>query len=293
MKCSTLIKTVILITSFVFSGVVAQAANQSKIYAYYGEQFYQDMKSGLSGQALQISLKNILKSSHVVQNGGFDKIQSSCDGSNGKCYKHTAFGYGNARVWLMGNFYLSQNGTGYKVRDVYCNTDKTNADFRGGNIPQPNRIPDNTVINVEHTWPQSHFTGKYPTDFQKSDLHHLFPTDSEINAVRGNHPFGEVSKDLKVLKCHDSRFGLGTGGPDEIFEPPMNHKGNVARALFYFATRYDQYIDQEEESVLRKWNKEDPVDEEEARRNDGIFNVQGNRNPFIDYPELADLVADF
>jgi len=294
MKCNTLIKTVILITSFVFAGAVAQAANQSKVYAYYGEQFYKDLKGGLSGQALQISLKGILKSSHVVQDGTFDKIVSSCDGSGGRCYRHTAFGYGNARVWLMGNFYLSEDGNNaYKVKDVYCNKDKTNADFRGGNIPAPNRIPDNTVINVEHTWPQSHFTGKHPTDFQKSDLHHLFPTDSELNAIRGNHKFGEVSRDLKILKCRESRFGIGTAGNQEIFEPPTNHKGNVARAIFYFATRYDQYIDQDEENVLRKWNQEDPVDEEEVRRNDGIFQVQGNRNPFVDYPELSDLVADF
>jgi endonuclease I len=294
MKCATLIKTVILFTSFVFFGTLAKAAPTTQTYAYYGEQFYNDLKSGMSGVDLQASLKNVLKTYHVVQTGGYDLLVGGCEGAGAnKCYRHTAFGYGNARVWLMGNFYLSADGNGYKVRDVYCNRDKVASEFSENGKPAPNRVPDNTVLNVEHTWPQSHFTGKYSNDLQKSDLHHLFPTDSEMNGIRGNHKFGEVTKDFKILKCKESRYGTGSAGNEDIFEPPTNHKGNVARALFYFSTRYDVRIDSNEEVILRKWDKEDPVDAEEIRRNNEIFNVQGDRNPFVDYPELTDKILDF
>jgi endonuclease I len=78
-----------------------------------------------------------------------------------------------------------------------------------------------------------------------------------------------------------------------VFEPPTVHKGRVARALFYFSVRYDIPLDPEEEAYLKKWNAEQPVDQEEITRNEEIYKAQGNRNPFIDYPELASLIADF
>jgi endonuclease I len=95
------------------------------------------------------------------------------------------------------------------------------------------------------------------------------------------------------LDCKGPRFGLGTAGSQEVFEPPQDHKGNVARALFYFATRYELTIGKAEEEVLRKWNQEDPVDQEELDRNEEIFKVQQNRNPFVDFPELVDRISDF
>jgi endonuclease I len=67
----------------------------------------------------------------------------------------------------------------------------------------------------------------------------------------------------------------------------------VARAIFYFAARYKMKVGGAEEATLRKWNHEDPVDAEEAARNDMIEDVQGNRNPFVDYPELIDQVKVF
>lgn len=291
MKLVKLIKSVIIFSLLSFV-CIAQAGPSSQVIPYYGEEFYRDLQAGISNQDLQQRLKTILRSYHTAQKGQNDLVARECQRGQGKCYIHTAVDYTAARVFLLGNLYLVKNETGYAVRDVYCAKERTRSDFRK-TPPAPGVIPDNKVINVEHTWPQSRFTTKYPDEVQKSDLHHLFPTDSQINAIRGNNLFGEVTKDLMDLRCRASRFGLGTAGSDEVFEPPQDHKGNVARALFYFSTRYDLPIDPREETVLRKWNQEDPVDDEEIRRNHEIFKVQGNRNPFVDFSELAEKIADF
>ena len=282
------IKTVILLLAICGS---AQAALFSEEIPYYGEEFYQDLKSGASNEDLSQRLKGILKSYHTPLAGALDQITPNCAGP--KCYTHTSVGYGNARVFLLGKFYLIKDEKGYGVKDVYCDRNHMSEDFGKDGGPGPDIVPDNTVINVEHTWPQSRFTGKYRTDIQKADLHHLFPTDSQMNSVRGNNWFGEVVKDTKVLKCKNVRFGKPSVGGHDVFEPPKEHRGNVARALFYFSTRYDLPIDPTQETFLRKWNKEDPVDEEELDRNNKIAAVQGNRNPFVDYPELADKILDF
>lgn len=291
MKLAKLIKSVIVFTSL-FIVCAAQAGQSSQVISYYGDDFYRDLKSGVANENLQNRLKAVLRGYHMARAGQNDVIARSCQAGQGKCYTHTAIGYSAARVVLMGNLFLVKDGNSYAVRDVYCDKERTRADFRKS-PPAPNAIPDNTVINVEHTWPQSRFTGKFPDDVQKSDLHHLFPTDSKINAIRGNNLFGEVSKDLIELDCPASRFGLGSAGSEEVFEPPTDHKGNVARALFYFATRYDMSIDPREEAILRKWHREDPVDEDEMQRNNEIFKIQGNRNPFVDFPELVDKIVDF
>ncbi|MGZ3770867.1 MAG: endonuclease I family protein [Bdellovibrio sp.] len=290
MKLTMLIKSVIVFTSLLYFSA-ANAAQFSQEIPYYGEEFYRDLHDGVSNNDLEYRIKAVLRSYHVIQAGQLDAIVNSCENQQGTCYAHHAIGYNAARVFLMGKYYLVRDGKGYAVRDVYCDKDRSSDDFQG-QAPAPDTVPDNTVINVEHTWPQSRFTGKFATETQKSDLHHLFPTDSKINAIRGNNYFGEVSTDTQKLSCSCSRFGIGTAGRQQVFEPPANHKGNVARALFYFALRYDMNINKDEEAVLRKWNKEDPVDDEEFKRNNEIYKVQGNRNPFVDYPELVDSISD-
>ena len=77
------------------------------------------------------------------------------------------------------------------------------------------------------------------------------------------------------------------------FEPPDSHKGNVARAMFYFSMRYNMRIDPVQEKFLKKWNKLDPIDAAERLRNRRIKDIQGNSNPFIDDPFLADRISDF
>lgn len=195
--------------------------------------------------------------------------------------------YTQARKYIMQRVHLSQDHNGYFVEDVYCHIT-----FRSK--VGPNRMPSHNDVNIEHTWPQSRFNRSQSKSFQKSDLHHLYPTQSRANSTRGNVIFQELSAQsaTPVNGCAESLAGYSSNG-HRGFEPPEDHKGNVARALFYFSMRYDISISYDEEVILRAWNNNDPVDAHEMRRNNIIEEIQGNRNPFIDDPELADLVSDF
>ncbi len=150
-----------------------------------------------------------------------------------------------------------------------------------GKVINAKTMPKNDVMNIEHSWPQS----KGAKGIAKSDMHHLFPTDPVANSTRGSLPFGIVDNPI-----------WEEGGSEcdgDVFEPRPKYRGNIARALFYFSVRYKYRIDGDEEQVLRQWNKDDPVDANERARNDRVEQIQGNRNPFVDHPELADRINDF
>lgn len=155
----------------------------------------------------------------------------------------------------------------------------------GGNVGQWNR---------EHTWAKSH--GNFgTTKGPGTDIHHLRPTDVQVNSSRGNLDFDNGGSPIK--NCDECKLASNS------FEPPNRVKGDVARILFYMATRYEKgdKVDLElneklgngsapyhgKLSTLLKWNEQDPVDEFERNRNNVIQKWQGNRNPFIDHPEWA------
>ncbi len=285
--------------TFIFIGVLAVHvlgfALQSVTLVqqnYYGAGFSTIVLAAKDAQ-LKDGLKKILRSSHLKNASGPDQIVDNCEGKSG-CYKQTSLGYDGARTFLFGKFYLVKlDAANYGITEMYCNRIYQANDFKDGVVPGPGITPSASVINTEHTWPQSRFSGNFSTQLQKADLHHLFPTDSAMNSKRGNTIFGEVTKDVGSTNCSASRFGIGTGGHRQIFEPAHDHKGRVARALFYFSVRYDLPISTEEEVILKKWNHEHPVDETEKIRNDEIFRQQNNRNPFVDFPQLADQISDF
>lgn len=200
-----------------------------------------------------------------------------------------SFTYTEARRKIFNELDLRQDSKGYYIEGVYC-LDK-HYPFAG---KHPNgKIPDPTKINTEHTWPQSKFSSHHDKNIQKADLHHLFPTYSKINSERGNLPFAEVIS-TRNLACEESQSGSAIReGKGTYFEPPHGHKGNVARAMFYFSIRYQIAIDPVQEYYLRLWHTEDPVDMSERNRHDKIHQLQGNRNPFIDEPELVQQITDF
>jgi endonuclease I len=192
---------------------------------------------------------------------------------------------------MFGKIYLKQDANGYFIEDVYCQK-RFSADSKVGT----NSIPNQDRLNCEHTWPQSKFTNLYPKEVQKADLHHLYPSDSKANSIRGNVDFADIASDngdLEADDCSTSKAGTSTTSGGDYFEPPTNHKGNVARSLFYFSVRYKISIPRAEEEVLRKWNEIDPIDQDEINKNEIIYSVQKNRNPFIDYPELINSINKF
>jgi endonuclease I len=160
----------------------------------------------------------------------------------------------------------------------------------------------NKGFNTEHTWPQSlGAEGK-----AKADLHHLYGVDMKSNGIRSSFPFGLVVNPLTVLPDlsvpgQASKLGTNAGG-ERVFEPPDRHKGNVARALLYFYTRYAVTQGKGggplsmrnwsiEKQVVQQWHKLDPVDDAERLRNERVFAVQKNRNPYIDRPEFVEQVG--
>lgn len=290
-----------VVLSFVLFVSFSAFALASSPDLYYGTEFQASRQDkNTDSDHLKSLLFTILSGGHIKRVGAPDEIVPSCSGLTSpeqpevKCVQHTSLGYESARRVMFGQIYLRQKSDGtYFVKDVYCEKEFSDADFGGETTFGPNLLPlSGNIINTEHTWPQSRFTGRFPRETQKSDLHHLFPTDSQMNSKRSALRFGYVTESIEPLKCPQNKLGRQTEG-DFIFEVPDSQKGNTARAIFYFATRYQMRISPPEEQALREWNKKDPVDQEEIDRNNMIEEAQGNRNPYVDYPELIDQLGPF
>lgn len=270
--------------AYFFFFILSLAVSASNYYPTDYKTSFQT--STFKDEQLKDKIFILLSSKHMFKAGRDDVIAPHCTG-NDKCYEHKSVGYRGARKVLFGKIHLREDANGYYVKDVYCRKKITRNVTNIG----PNVIPNNNVVNCEHTWPQSRFNRSFPKDLQKSDLHHLYPTDSRANSTRGNNEFAEVDGE-RLSNCDGSYYGVEKWNGD-YFEPPNEHKGNVARALFYFSIRYKLKISSTEEEYLKKWHELDPVDANEIERNNIIHKVQGNRNPFIDYPELVSRIRDF
>lgn len=207
--------------------------------------------------------------------------------------------YKVARLHLFNDIYAyKKEGSENKfIRDLYCDKEyEVNVDIELNET----RLPDGNILNTEHTWPKSRFFeysesvdhDKQYYDDMLSDMHHLFPTDSMVNATRASYHYGEVDEDT-LEGCPLSKLGMNKAYPNiRFFEPPDEIKGDIARGLFYFAVMYQLPLDDREEEFLRKWDKQDPVNDFERFRNDQVEKYQGNRNPFIDNPELINLLPN-
>ena len=160
--------------------------------------------------------------------------------------------------------------------------------------------------NREHTLPQSVWgSGTYP---MYSDAHFVLPSDGKVNGTRDNFPYGKVntaswtsSNGSKLGSNTNSGYSAGYSGT--VFEPLDEFKGDIARCLLYFATRYESQVSSWTYSmfngtsnqvftntflnILLSWDNLDPVSSYEIEKNNAVYNFQGNRNPFIDHPEYA------
>lgn len=161
--------------------------------------------------------------------------------------------------------------------------------------------------NREHSVPKSWFGGSVEPMY--TDLFHLYPTDGFVNAKRSNLPFGTVGS-ATWTSSNGSRTGICSyeGYNDLVFEPVDSFKGDLARTVFYMAVCYqDRNLAVETQSMfaysngvcaikpwarkmLLKWCALDPVSTKEIDRNNAVYQIQRNRNPFIDFPDLADKV---
>ena len=224
---------------------------------------------------------------------------------------------------------IGYNGlwTAYATTDVYPGTTKIwdmygECDFTYNNDKCGSYSNVCDCYNREHSIPQSWWGGG--TSGIGCDIFHLVPTDGKINGVRSNDEFGEVNggTDLKGNKSGTagswstdkktiaSSAGEVINGSGHVFEPKAQYKGDFARGYMgtiikwhqanlttgnnFFSGIYDaaHYFGFTKKAVvlMMKWHREDPVSQKEIDRNNGIQKTQGNRNPFIDYPYLAEYI---
>ncbi len=167
--------------------------------------------------------------------------------------------------------------------------------------------PSFSGMNREHSVPKSWWGGTTSIPAY-TDLNHLYPSEMSANTAKSNYPLGEVSGtptfDNGVSKVGYAVTGQG-GGASRVFEPADEYKGDFARTYFYMATCYQNltwkytYMMQNGTyptfstwaiELLLRWHREDPVSQKETNRNDVVYSFQNNRNPFIDYPELAEYI---
>lgn len=163
------------------------------------------------------------------------------------------------------------------------------------------------IMSREHTFCQSWMPNTSTSRPEYSDQHHLFPTQqNNVNAVRGNHPLGNVVNILSTFG--EAKYGTNANGK-LVYEPRDQHKGDAARALLYMSVRYDgidgynwtfNWLNNtklpslnegaQDLATLIAWHKQDPPDKWEIDRNNYVQSIQMNRNPFIDHPEYVNYI---
>ncbi|WP_178983990.1 endonuclease [Winogradskyella helgolandensis] len=249
---------------------------------------YYDSANGLTGFDLKTELKTIITSGHDDQ--GYGELYTGYA---------TAFidniaetGYENDGTLLM---YYTENPNG---TDPYTFTLGTN---QCGNYGA-----ESDCYNREHIVPQGSFGSASP---MKNDIHHVVPSDGYANGKRNNFPFGTVGS-ATWTSLNGSKLGSSnvSGYSGTVFEPLDEFKGDIARAILYFVTRYQDNVDGytsfemfngTENQALSDWavdmlldwhNNIDPVDQTERDRNDAAYNFQGNANPFVDHPEYVNMI---
>ena len=232
---------------------------------------YYDDAVGKSGEDLQKSLSTILNDANDVGYNGLWNLYKTTDRRS------------DGKVWDM-----YSDVTNYTFGTDQCGSYGVEGD----------------CYNREHSVPKSWFNKQSP---MVSDIWHVYPTDGKINGMRSNNPFGEVGSGASSSKNEFSKWGkcVTPGYSGTVFEPNDEYKGDFARTYFYFATRYQSQINNWggifissyphivgwQLNMLLRWHEQDPVSQKELDRNEAVYDSrQGNRNPFIDYPELVDLI---
>jgi endonuclease I len=222
---------------------------------------------------------------------------------SGIIYSHTERSY--ADLWT--DFRQTDMRPDGKVWDMYSGvTNFTIGTDQAGNFHQ-----EGDVYNREHSFPKSWFGGNIMPMY--TDLNHLYPTDGYVNNRRSNYPFGENNGEIYQSEGGFSKLGLCTvqGYDGKVFEPADEYKGDFARTYFYMVTCYEEklpdwyaYTDAQptldgstypglaswQLEMLMRWATADPVSEKETNRNEAVWAIQKNRNPFIDYPGLEQYI---
>lgn len=251
---------------------------------------YYDQASGLNGAPLKSKLKEIITAGHIDNGyGGLWTAYQTTDRDN-----------------IAGIPGYENDGT---ILDMYSEnpngTDPYNFTYGSTQCGGSGYANEGDCYNREHVVPQSLFNENFP---MKSDVHFIRATDGKVNGMRSNYPFGTVGSTSYVSQ-NGSKLGtsVSPGYSGIVFEPINAFKGDVARMIFYFVTRYETQLSTFssgnmlggsaypglqawELNQLLAWHNADPVSQTEIARNNASYAFQGNRNPFIDHPEYVNQI---
>jgi len=213
---------------------------------------------------------------------------------------------------------LNYNDLWYYFRTTDVRDDgRTVWDMYSNNIRYFSAYPGQSTAGMqkEHSLPKSWWAVSSDVDKYNAytDLTHLLPSDGDANQAKSNDILGEVASSAifnnGVTKVGQNTYVYSGSPKQEAFEPDDQYKGDFARTYFYMITCYEDYAQQWRsealsmfnretypvlqpwaKDMLLKWSREDPVSEKEKKRNENVFLYQGNRNPFIDFPNLAEYI---
>lgn len=247
------------------------AIADSSTTAYYSGNYYNSIDTSLRGDDFRDKLANLITTTHT----------------NYTSYAGLANAYKTTDA--------VPNKSGY-ITWFYTGTEVKFSGF-GGSGGQTNR---------EHVWPKDGGSAFSETSECGSDAHHLRPTECNLNSTRGSKSFGEVEQSTQNVVNQNKSASYGDGTADSLcyisgsfFYPAAGYRGATARILMYVQTRWGnkfnlQFVDGAGHSktigdfkTLMKWHLEELPTQEEINRNQAVYEIQGNRNPFIDHPEYA------
>lgn len=234
-------------------------------YAAIPEGYYSTLK-GKKGAELKTAVHNVIKNAKVL-----------------------SYGSGEGSTWW--GFYVTDNDNGYVI-DRYSN-EKRKFGNRGSVV---------SGMNIEHSFPKSWWGGSSNQAYK--DLYNLMPSDAKANSSKSNYGMGKVVNASYDNGC----IKVGTGEQGfKVWQPSEEYEGDFARGYMYMATAY-QNLTFEKEGLKSlengdyptlkawaskqyiEWAKADPVNQQEIDRNEAVCSIQGNRNPFIDFPNLMEYI---
>lgn len=234
-------------------GEVCTTLSGTGASSYYTGSYTPDRLFSLSSSTLLSTLRTLMKSTHSYQSS-YSNCRDYAD--------ETDCENGNSSIIMIYTSYASSQ-----------------SEYSGG-----------SGWNREHVWPKS--LGGFETSGAGADLHHIRPSENKTNSNRGNLKYGELSGGKQAIGNLSGDLG---GYYGSYFEPLDNVKGDVARICLYVYVRWGGEYSKcssitnvfQSVDVLLEWCALDPVDTWEMGRNEVVEDIQGNRNVFIDYPELA------
>ena len=254
----------------------------------------------------QLSLANVVVGQASIPDGYYNNVNGKTNADNilnalnAIIDGHTVISY-----QALEPYYEQTDFYADTLWDMYSTCRFTMAD---ANVPQ-SAVCDGW--NKEHVCCQS-WLGSGPMN---SDLFNVYPTDARVNNIRSNFPYGEVSgANGTGISKNTGNHALGKKGTNTfsgysgtVFEPHDDYKGDFARTFMYMVARYRSNVlnnsdgtamfvanktnfTEYAKNLLMKWHRQDPVSQKEIDRNQAVYGIQHNRNPFIDYPELAEYI---